>query len=241
MGSPRQGSKKMSSPMNYRTVEGKTILEDQERPVCFICAAEHPPYWAVAECSHRVCSFCALRMRALYGTNRCPMCKVDSTRMIVVRAKVNLDGTDHTGTFEELFSEKLPKYEDLGLSFMDGKVKDEVLKVLEVNCPVNKCRDGKKNWRSKQELKKHVSMTHELTFCDICLTHKKVFSFEYRVFNRSELQRHQREVHPACPVCPSLFYSEDELQEHCRDRHEQCHICKRQQGRPAYYRDYTAL
>ncbi|PJF18377.1 hypothetical protein PSACC_01790 [Paramicrosporidium saccamoebae] len=214
-------------------------IDDMERSVCFICAVDHPPIWAISECSHRICSVCSLRMRTLYGTKKCSMCKTDSTRVVMVRAK-----KDHTGTFEELFNERLPS-DNLGMYFADEQIKSDVLKTLELRCCVPKCRESKRVWNTKQELKHHVHNVHQLSFCDICLAHKKAFPSEYKAYNRGELVKHQNDKvagHPSCTVCSSLFYSEDELTAHCREKHEQCHICQRQRGgRPSYHRNYEAL
>jgi hypothetical protein len=43
--------------------------------ICQICA-EHFAYYAVAECNHRTCHRCALRLRELYKTQNCSYCKV---------------------------------------------------------------------------------------------------------------------------------------------------------------------
>ena len=45
-------------------------------PICLVCAEAEPKYWAFAGCGHRICYVCSLRLRALYGTKNCPICKV---------------------------------------------------------------------------------------------------------------------------------------------------------------------
>lgn len=173
------------------------------------------------------------------------MCKSDSHRVVLVRAHPESDGSDHTKSFEELFRLNLPIIEELGMYFADDKIKEEVVRVAELRCYVPRCREGKRVWSSKQELKHHVHNAHQLSFCDICLLHKKAFPSEYKVYNRAELIQHQKDRiagHPPCTVCGTLFYSDDELTAHCREKHEQCHICQRQRGaKPSYHRDYAAL
>lgn len=48
-----------------------SISED----VCGICA-EPVKFYAVSDCNHRTCHFCALRLRALYQKRECTYCKV---------------------------------------------------------------------------------------------------------------------------------------------------------------------
>lgn len=49
--------------------------EDGETHYCFICT-EPIAIFAVAECNHRTCHLCSLRLRALYKTRNCAYCKV---------------------------------------------------------------------------------------------------------------------------------------------------------------------
>lgn len=229
----------------YKTSKKMAIpIEELERSVCFICATEHPPLWAITECSHRVCALCSLRMRALYENKVCAMCKCESARVVVVRAHVDAQGDDHTRSFEELWSARLVGDEGVGMYFADDKLRDKVLAVRKMTCPVPKCREAMRTFPSKNELKRHVNDAHQLTFCDICLAHKKVFPSEFTTYNKTELLCHQKckeTGHPSCDLCGTLFYSEDELFTHRRERHEQCHICRRHPGRPSYFRDSSEL
>lgn len=241
-------------------VSNSSSVAEEERSVCFICAAEHPPLWAIYECSHRVCSLCCLRMRELYGNSRCAWCKMASPRVVIVRAVLQADGTDHTSSYGELSGRAAATDASRGLLFADTVVQRDAVACLQARCP--RCsREGKgergggrgasatgppTTFASKEELKRHMLQTHELMACDICLTHRKCFPHELRWYRAGELLRHQREGppggHPACNLCATLFYSEDELTEHCRERHENCFICQRRSaGRPAYFRDYDEL
>lgn len=47
-------------------------------PICLVCAEAEPKYWAMAACGHKICYVCSLRLRALYGSKNCPICKVIS-------------------------------------------------------------------------------------------------------------------------------------------------------------------
>ena len=48
---------------------------DTDEGICWICA-EPVKFYAVAECNHRTCHICALRLRALYKRKDCTFCKV---------------------------------------------------------------------------------------------------------------------------------------------------------------------
>jgi hypothetical protein len=49
--------------------------EEEEGELCFICT-EAIVTFAVAQCDHRTCHRCTLRLRALYETRNCAYCKV---------------------------------------------------------------------------------------------------------------------------------------------------------------------
>jgi hypothetical protein len=49
--------------------------EEDEGELCFICTEPVVTY-AVAQCDHRTCHRCTLRLRALYETRNCAYCKV---------------------------------------------------------------------------------------------------------------------------------------------------------------------
>jgi hypothetical protein len=66
----------------------KTITEDNDVAICFICA-EPVKYYSVSECKHRTCHVCALRLRALYKKTDCTFCKV-CVPLLVERSGLNL-------------------------------------------------------------------------------------------------------------------------------------------------------
>lgn len=178
---------------------------------CHICAST-PHSWAITQCNHRCCSTCVLRMRALYDNRHCPMCKTESTKVLVCR--------DEHGTFREsgVASLTVP-----GILYED----DELLRKVESQL-VHKCGICLKPQRDKQSLKRHISSDHHRMLCDVCVAHKRVFSHELRTFaHHRDLLVHQKDEHPQCAACGAIFYGEDELGEHCRQRHELCHICDR--------------
>jgi E3 ubiquitin-protein ligase ZNF598 len=57
----------------------ETEGQDQDIEMCHICAEPmEKKSYAVAECNHRTCHICALRLRALYKKLECTFCKVRS-------------------------------------------------------------------------------------------------------------------------------------------------------------------
>lgn len=59
------------------------VESDDEGELCFICT-EPVITFAVAQCDHRTCHRCTLRLRALYETRNCAYCKVGFTTEIVI-------------------------------------------------------------------------------------------------------------------------------------------------------------
>jgi hypothetical protein len=58
-------------------VEQETKADEADEKICHICAESmEKKSYAVAECNHRTCHACALRLRALYKKSECTFCKV---------------------------------------------------------------------------------------------------------------------------------------------------------------------
>ena len=227
-------------------------------------------YWAVSACEHRICSVCCLRLRALYGTRACPICKAECD-WVVIGAAVR------EGSYQQCMalrpSPNLVNAQ-LQIQFLDAQAKDCCQELLQLRCPYRggsseaTCREHCKN---KDDLQRHVQRAHNLFLCDICVEHRKCFSIEHYLYSRSALLKHQKEGdgagpvrkqkdwsaasaaptgpaqstpfkgHPPCTVCHKMFYSDDELFEHCRSSHELCHICQRLNKAKRYFRDYSHL
>ena len=138
----------VTPPTYYSTSKGEKANDG----VCFICA-DHPKLWTISECNHRVCYICILRLRCLYQTKSCPICKTESPKTLIT--------TSADGMFSDLFKgEKFfVKDEESGLWFETEKIKAEVLKAIKINCPFQKCNAS---FKSKGDLKKHVSSSHDL-------------------------------------------------------------------------------
>jgi E3 ubiquitin-protein ligase ZNF598 len=69
---PEQPKSAPSTPSGILLDDG-----DEEGDVCHICAETmNKKAYAIAECNHRTCYTCALRLRALYKRLDCTFCKV---------------------------------------------------------------------------------------------------------------------------------------------------------------------
>ena len=212
---------------------------------CSVCAEFEPKFWSFSSCSHKICWICSLRLRFLYGSKACPICKSQSESVFICK-RSNGDGDKVAEFF------KTPNKSSIGYDNEMTRSCCETL--LKIQCPFNNNQNHSnfnfnstgvacgKHFKNKFELRKHVQSSHELQVCEICLEYKKCFSVELALYNRTSLQKHQRDAnHPRCQVCERIFYSEDELMEHCRDEHELCHICQRS-GRPnRHFQNYSKL
>ncbi len=212
---------------------------DNLSQTCSVCAEAEPKFWSVSPCNHKICWICSLRLRALYDSKACPICKNQADLFFICKRPEDA---------EEFFKNKNSKFlnSSLSISYDNEVTRSTCEALLQIQCPFNAGSAGnnscKKHFKSKLELRKHVQNVHELQLCEICLEHKKCFTVELALYNRTSLQKHQRDAnHPRCQVCDRIFYSEDELAEHCRDEHELCHICQRS-GRPnRFFQNYTRL
>ncbi|CAG8689028.1 18069_t:CDS:2, partial [Cetraspora pellucida] len=199
-------------------VEGSTDSTSFSENGCIICT-ESITYYAVAECNHRTCHLCSLRLRALYKNKNCAYCKTEQTKVIFTR--------DPEKPFQDYEDTDIPfKDEKLNIFCEDQEIYDEIMKNLRFNCPGENCKVVCDGW---QDLKKHVRREHKLWLCN-------------------QLDKHYQEGdesgftgHPRCDFCYIDFYGDDELYEHCRSSHEQCHMCLRAGIKHQYYVNYGEL
>ncbi|KAG2171561.1 hypothetical protein INT43_008287, partial [Umbelopsis isabellina] len=219
--------------------------EEEEEELCFICT-EPVATFAVAECNHRTCHICSLRLRALYKTRNCAYCKTEQKSVIFTK--------DPKKLFQEYTQDDTPLVDKhLNIRFEDQQTFQDSMILLQFNCPEPTCEvNCPGGW---SELKRHVKKEHERLLCDLCTRYKKIFVHEQTLFQPSDLKKHYRfgdkainkeddsgfKGHPECAFCRSAFYGDDELFEHCRDKHEQCHICVRRGKRHEYYANYDQL
>lgn len=154
------GDKKQQSGKGQPSAESSSTIPHHHQ--CFICANLHPKYWVITECNHQVCWMCILRLRALYGTMSCPMCKTPDPRALLVRNRQGQDGLnlEEVGFGQLWRQESMPAIDQLKLWFEDEAGRMEAQELLNLNCPFNKCKSA--GFASKTHLKRHVSSAHNL-------------------------------------------------------------------------------
>ncbi|KZS99117.1 hypothetical protein SISNIDRAFT_447961 [Sistotremastrum niveocremeum HHB9708] len=240
-------------PSNETPVEGAIeAAEDavtSDVPTCWICA-EPVKYWSVAECNHRTCHVCALRLRALYKKMDCTFCKHPQPIVIFTESEEK--------KFAEYTPDLIPfKDPKLSISFETQEMMEESLFMLRFNCPDIQCDFIARGWN---DLKMHVRASHGKQLCDVCIRHKKVFAHEQLLYTYAQLAIHlpslprrgaggsnvkqdktDTDVHPMCEFCRECFFGDDELFAHMRETHEECFICKRNGVRDQYFLDYNGL
>lgn len=218
--------------------------DEEEGELCFICT-EPVTTFAVAQCDHRTCHRCSLRLRALYETRNCAYCKAE--QKVVIFTKDAEKSFDQYTEADTPFTDK-----KLGIKFETQEMYKDAKSMMDFNCPQKDCTESFKNWG---ELKFHVRKTHSLNICDLCSRHKKVFPYEHTLYTTAQLSKHHKEGdkefneedetgfsgHPECAFCKIRFFGDDELFVHCRDMHEQCFICVRNGNRHQYYANYSSL
>ncbi|XP_076366144.1 E3 ubiquitin-protein ligase ZNF598 isoform X2 [Tachypleus tridentatus] len=132
------------------------------------------------------------------------------------------------------------------IMFEDKSVQSDYEKLLQHVCSV--CHT-KPTFRNFSLLKDHMRRYHELFFCDLCVEHLRIFSFERKCYTRKELGRHRRtgdtddtshRGHPQCKFCDERFLDSDELFRHLRRIHYFCHFCDAD-GLHQFYSDYEEL
>lgn len=92
-------------------------------------------------------------------------------------------------------------------------------------------------------LKNHLNYVHKLKLCDLCLTHNKLFPFEYSYYDYSALKKHMKvgelntshKGHPNCRLCHQTLFNSDELIQHMSREHFHCHLCGRHDSEMRIY------
>ncbi|KAI8897057.1 hypothetical protein BC833DRAFT_527513 [Globomyces pollinis-pini] len=218
---------------------GKEPISTHDEDLCTICANEFQ-WYGIGECNHPVCHICMLRMRALYKSTFCPICKTDCQTVIFTDHANQLFSTFNTTSFK--------RDKKLGIYFQTPVMYDETMVLLSFNCPDPECSTvcgG--GWA---DLTNHVKKAHKSLLCQLCIKYKKVFTHESIMFSSEELRKHNKVGdpdadgfigHPECGFCHVRYYSHDELYDHCREAHEQCFLCMRVGIQNQYYTNYEAL
>ncbi|KAF9518877.1 hypothetical protein BS47DRAFT_1324980 [Hydnum rufescens UP504] len=255
--SGKKPAENQSAAVVLPSKEDRSIRGDAHEDVCFICT-EPIRFYSVAECNHRTCHVCALRLRALYKRMECTFCKHPQPRIIFT--------TSPSKPYEEYKEDMVPYSDDkLNISFETIEIMEETLFILRFNCPDSHCVFIATGW---VDLKGHVRDMHGQLFCDLCIRHKKVFTHEHTLYSPRQLSSHLQSLrkpptmptrlkgrgldpetdpakdfdpHPMCIFCKECFYGPDEIFAHLREKHEECFVCKRMGNRDIYFQNYERL
>lgn len=222
---------------------------EEEEDMCHICAEPMgKKAYAVAECNHRTCYTCALRLRALYKRLDCTFCKSPQPLIIVTASSDRL--------FESYAPSDTPFHDTkLAMDFETSEMMEDCLLLLRFNCPDVNCDHVALSW---PELKHHTKTTHDLLICDLCIRHKKIFAHEHTLYTSQQLGVHlptmrggsykkssapvgEIDSHPVCEFCHEALYGDDEQFAHMRQRHEECFVCKAAGVRHQYFQHYNSL
>ena len=191
-------------------------------------------------------------MRVLCGKLDCPVCRQASQAALCTKRarldeifpspSVSLETTlrlnaDHRYT-------KAPNYEDadaehaqqdVGIYFEGEACRLEYMDIVANVCDMCSETDSHSiSFVTFKELDAHMRKQHRRFFCELCLTHLKLFPYERKHYTREELAMHKRNGdrddfsfrgHPLCEHCDQRFFDRDELYRHFRKDHYFCHFC----------------
>lgn len=112
-------------------------------------------------------------------------------------------------------------------------------------------RTAKKRLRALPALQSHLRTAHNMTLCELCITHKRDFVSKLPRFTPQGLKSHQTKGdgplsgftgHPLCEFCkPTRFYDVVKLHEHLNKEHYKCHICEKAGKVNRFFKDYDRL
>ncbi|XP_049849963.1 uncharacterized protein LOC126320550 [Schistocerca gregaria] len=237
---PNKKGKKPTQPKEH---------QHSDHSSCVICC-EPLEYYSIGRCGHtQVCAVCTIRMRELYGDLNCCICKEELPSVVIVSAASRRDAE----SFRELES-SLPSqvkstqcFERSQIVVADASYYRRCRSYVELKCPA--CSPDSSVWTDMAALKKHVQSAHSKRFCDICLTYRKCFPREQKLYSASDYPAHLDAGdpsihiggHPSCAYCRDRFYSTDELFMHCEQAHFKCFLCEKQNILYSYFKDYDHL
>lgn len=121
--------------------------------------------------------------------------------------------------------------------FSSVNIKHEVEKHLYFICKV--CQA---TFKTFVLLRNHYK-EHGKLLCAECVAHRKLFPYEFEVFDYAELKQHKAtgdesfKGHVWCIFCSKYFYNSDTAKLHCIKVHEMCVFCDKKR----FYRNFVCL
>ncbi|XP_031620728.1 E3 ubiquitin-protein ligase ZNF598 [Contarinia nasturtii] len=237
----------MSSAADVNNLASKSPEQEAQSPAivhasesdktCVVCF-KIVDIFSIGECDHPVCYECSTRMRVLCKQNECPICRRINQKVIFTSEILpykELDQKNRSCLYDKQFR----------ICFTGQRAQNAFRRLLEHTC--NKCNI--EPFDTAAALKDHLRRKHEVFYCDICMEHLKIFSFERRAYTREQLAMHRRKGdpdnkshrgHPLCEFCDERYLDRDELFRHLRKEHYFCHYCDAD-GSNHFYPDHTRL
>lgn len=232
--------KKTTAVRPRRWVSTLSASEIASAPTCIICC-DPIEFFAIGSCNHNeVCAPCTIRRRQIYGDIDCCICKAELKHIIVDR--------EGTIKFEELWANRNGNQVIKGSSIVinDPAYFEYCEGLFDRKCPL--CEDDKV-YPSLNTLKKHAETSHGKVFCDLCITHRKCFLHEQKLYKPDQLPQHiergdpsiQLKPHPTCEYCSVTFFSMEDLFRHCEEAHFKCFLCEAENILYQYFKNYDHL
>jgi len=160
-------------------------------------------------------------MRVLCGQRECPICRQENPKVVFTQTRKSFADVEH-----EPFS--LDRKH--AICFETEAVRAAYDSLLAHESPFD---DGMA-FTTFAKLEQHVRRQHERFYCDLCVSHLKLFTHERKCYDRVSLATHRRKGdsddtshrgHPLCEFCTVRFFDKDELYKHLRKDHYYCHFC----------------
>jgi DNA-directed RNA polymerase subunit M/transcription elongation factor TFIIS len=214
--------------------EQEISTQEEHEEVCPICAGPFELF-STGFCNHPICHVCSLRLRTLYKSNLCPLCKSDIPSAVYAPSHEPFESYDLKTLIKDAGALR-------GCYYVNETVKDTIHHTTSLKCPA--CTEEFTTWKL---LKSHAKQSHSKMFCDLCTRFGNVFTWECQLYTSAELKNHQARGdpklafrgHPECEFCTIRFYGNDELLDHCRKQHESCFLCARLHNiHNQYYKSY---
>jgi len=169
--------------------EQAVTTADNGKAICNACD-DTAGHYSITPCNHYTCYICSLRRRSLDGDNTCATCGEEAPAVIITNAS-------HKSYAEYHWSEIFYSHDDLGIKYTHLDCYKHALACLNMMCP--SCKVVCETW---DKLLHHVQSVHGKYVCTICISHKKVFAYEYQLMTLDELVQYEESgEHVRCGLC----------------------------------------
>lgn len=229
--------------------------------------------YAIVPCTHtgRICGSCVTNMvrfnpakdekkarafsRGKTGIS-CPFCKSDWRAVILTSSPPEVD--TRLGV-PPAFPHRLPPHfvPRLRLHADTAKLQQKYMEKTTIYCPIceekfkKSAKSGSKRpprFRFMGQLDTHLERTHNLRLCMACVSARKLFVSEAKLFTKNQLVHHCKKgapgvgPHPFCHFCREPYFGKDDLFAHYENSHLQCAFCnKTNPNQRIYFRNRKAL